>query len=55
MIYGEEEDDLELEDHSEDTFLNKTIICQMANMEIVEKRARTEPTMSNPFVDMILS
>ena len=51
-IYGEEEDDkLDLEDYSKDKFLNKTITCQMDNMEIVEKSIETESMAMNPYTD----
>ena len=51
-IYGEERDDeLDLEDNSEDKFLNKTITCQMDNMEIVEESIETETKAFNLYID----
>ena len=51
-IYGEEtEDEIELEDDSVDKFLNKTITCQMDNMEIVETSKEKETTEETPYVD----
>ena len=51
-IYGEEDDDkIELEDDRVDKFLNKTITCQMDNMEIVEKSTEKETTAANLYID----
>ena len=52
-IYGEEEEDeLELEDDSVDKFLNKTITCQMDNMEIVDNnQTDTDNQEVLPYID----